>query len=122
MPRKKSSNAVPVAFAAHYLNVAGEGGHELHDRRLLAGEVAGVEVEGAVVELGEHAGAAVELLVGEAVLDPGVLVLTLEETEDAEEDGDRLAVDDLLARHEGPAASVREDGGREIESVALRDE
>ena len=94
------------------LRVAGEGGaqvaQELHDRRLLTAKAPGVEVVREVVELRQHAAAAVVLPVGAAVLDPGVLVLTLEHLVHGEVARQALAVGRLLPRDERLAALGRD--------------
>ncbi len=92
--------------------------HEVHDRRLLASEVAGVEVVRERVEPGEHPGAVRELRVRQAVADPGVLVFALEHLVDGEQPGDALAGDGLLARHVGAAAPGREHLRGDVEALA----
>ncbi len=120
--RKPRDEALVEGRAARRGGEVAEGlrqlAHHLHDRRLLAGEVAGVEVVGESVEPGEHPRPAVELLVGEAVADPRVLVLALEHLVDGEQPRDRFAVQHLLTPYQRLAALVGIHARGDMEALA----
>ncbi len=86
------------------LEGARHGGEVLHDGRLLAVQVARLEVVRRLVEARQDARRVLVLGVGAAVLGPGVLVLAGQHLVDGEEAPHALCAQDLLPGHQGVAA------------------